>query len=457
MAKISIVVPVYNVQEYLQQCLDSITNQTLKDIEVICVNDGSTDNCKKILDNHAKKDNRFKVIHKGNSGYGNTINIGIENATSDYVGIVESDDFIAETMYEELYNCALKTNSHVIRAGHKRVYQDDRKEMYIAPYPILYSLEEEIKCVLNNECTTQELMSFFGVKCTWVGIYSIKFLEKYNIRHNETEGASFQDTGFLFKVFMYASNVSFIKDELYYYRIDNPNSSMKSKSKLNAINNEYNFMQPILDEIAVRRSDIKEYFYREWLLESMYQVLRVSEELVEEMTEVIKEFIKHNKEQFIKNDGKLLDREKQFITYLFKDEEALLDKIKSFKANKIVFLNVLKETFKNKDIYIYGATQTALTIINLLDELHLSYKVKGFVVTELPSTTIAIKHREIPVITYEELIGKEDITIIVAAQKLNSEAQICKNLEAIGIDNYIKHRDILEQMTINGLLNQFKL
>ena len=94
MAKVSIVVPVYNVERYLEECLNSIKIQTLKDIEIICVDDGSTDLSAQILDNYAKKDNRFHVIHKQNEGYGRTMNIGISKATAPYVGIVESDDII---------------------------------------------------------------------------------------------------------------------------------------------------------------------------------------------------------------------------------------------------------------------------------------------------------------------------------------------------------------------------
>ena len=100
MAKVSIIVPTYNVENYLVECLESIVNQTLKDIEIICIDDGSTDNSGKILDEYAQKDSRIKVIHKENAGYGKAMNLGLDNATGEYIGFVDSDDFVGEDTYK---------------------------------------------------------------------------------------------------------------------------------------------------------------------------------------------------------------------------------------------------------------------------------------------------------------------------------------------------------------------
>ena len=100
MPKVSIVVPVYNVEKYLDECIESIINQSLNDIEIICVNDGSTDSSLEILNNYAQKDKRIIVINKSNSGYGNTMNIGINAAKGEYIGIIESDDFADTKMFE---------------------------------------------------------------------------------------------------------------------------------------------------------------------------------------------------------------------------------------------------------------------------------------------------------------------------------------------------------------------
>ena len=120
--KVSVVVPIYNVEKYLRQCLDSIVNQTLKDIEIICVDDGSTDSSPEIIQEYAAKDSRVKVITKPNSGYGNSMNRGFDLAEGEYVGIVESDDYAELDMFEKLYQRAEKNKLDVVKSGYYFYY-----------------------------------------------------------------------------------------------------------------------------------------------------------------------------------------------------------------------------------------------------------------------------------------------------------------------------------------------
>ena len=113
--KISVIVPVYNVEKYLSECLDSIVNQTLKDIEIICLNDGSTDNSFSILKEYALKDERIILIDKENDGLGYTRKIGLDNAKGEYILFCDSDDYYAElTAFEELYNYIEKVKVDVV-------------------------------------------------------------------------------------------------------------------------------------------------------------------------------------------------------------------------------------------------------------------------------------------------------------------------------------------------------
>ena len=105
--KVSIVIPICNVERYLKECLDSVINQTLKDIEIICVDDGSTDASLSILRTYEKMDTRIKVITKQNSGYGNTMNVGMDIAIGEYIGIVDADYYIEKNMFDRL--CILLT------------------------------------------------------------------------------------------------------------------------------------------------------------------------------------------------------------------------------------------------------------------------------------------------------------------------------------------------------------
>ena len=115
MKKISVLVPIYNVEKYLPECLDSLISQTLKDIEIICINDGSTDSSLQIIKRYAKKDSRIIVINKKNSGYGDSMNQGLAKATGEYIAIVESDDYIDEDAWENLYKLAKKHNADIVR------------------------------------------------------------------------------------------------------------------------------------------------------------------------------------------------------------------------------------------------------------------------------------------------------------------------------------------------------
>lgn len=132
--KVSVVVPVYNMQDYLEECMDSILAQTLKEIEIICVDDGSTDDSPAILDGYVAKDGRIRVIHIANGGYGHAVNLGIDHAQGKYISIVEPDDYIEEGMLERLYAVSEEYNLDMVNAdcmhfsgeGESRIFQKSR-------------------------------------------------------------------------------------------------------------------------------------------------------------------------------------------------------------------------------------------------------------------------------------------------------------------------------------------
>lgn len=239
MPKVSIIIPTYNVEEYLRQCMDSVINQTLKDIEIICIDDGSSDNSGKILDEYAKNDDRIKVIHKENKGLGHTYNVGMDNATGEYMGFVEPDDYVALNMYEKLYNIAKEKDLDLIKADFYRFIGDKKT------YNKLDSSEQFYNQIIEPN-KTKEAFNF--VMNVWSGIYKRDFVEKYNIRYNETPGASFQDNGFWFQSLAWAKRAYFLNEPYYMNRRDNPNSSVKSKEKVFCMNDEYAFIGNILDK-----------------------------------------------------------------------------------------------------------------------------------------------------------------------------------------------------------------
>ena len=123
---ISVIVPVYNVEKYLRECLESLICQTLEDIEIICINDGSTDSSLAILEEFAAKDARIKIINKENSGYGASMNAGLNAAAGEYIGIIESDDFADKKMFEDLYNLALKNDADIVKSDFYYHFSNER-------------------------------------------------------------------------------------------------------------------------------------------------------------------------------------------------------------------------------------------------------------------------------------------------------------------------------------------
>src|SRR5690625_3550080 len=121
--KLSIIVPIFNMEQLLPKCLDSILTQTFKGFELILVNDGSTDKSGEICDDYAHKDQRIKVIHKKNGGTSSARNAGLAVAKGDYIGFVDSDDYINKHMYETLYNSAIKHSSDIVLCSYEDVYE----------------------------------------------------------------------------------------------------------------------------------------------------------------------------------------------------------------------------------------------------------------------------------------------------------------------------------------------
>lgn len=243
MAKVSIIVPTYNVEMYLEECLESIKRQTLKDIEVICVNDGSTDGSLAILQRYAKDDDRFIIIDKENGGYGKGMNVGLDRATGEYIGIVEPDDYVPLNMYEDLYNVAVENQLDFVKADFYRfTTNDDNGNMHLVYNHLDISHEYYNKLI--NPSETPYIIRF--IMNTWSGIYRREFLEEHKIRHNETPGASFQDNGFFWQTFIYAKRAMFIDKPYYMNRRDNPNSSVNNKEKVYCMNVEYDHIREIL-------------------------------------------------------------------------------------------------------------------------------------------------------------------------------------------------------------------
>lgn len=183
MSKVSVIMPVYNTEKYLHQCLDSVINQTLKDIEIICVDDGSTDNSLIILQEYAKKDNRIKILTQQNEYAGVARNNGLKIATGEYLSFLDSDDFFELDMLESMYNKAKKDNSDIVICSWKsysdilkeviRYFRIDKKYIRLSPFkPINIASELYSICkpnpwtkLINHQFFTDNNLKFENCIC----------------------------------------------------------------------------------------------------------------------------------------------------------------------------------------------------------------------------------------------------------------------------------------------------
>ncbi len=236
--KVSIVVPVYNTSQYLRECLNSLLAQKLREIEVVCVDDGSTDSSPAILEEYAARDGRIRVISKPNGGYGHTMNRGFEAARGEYVGIVESDDFADPRMFRDLYRFAKRHDCDLVKANYyEHSESGDVKQEPFARYRYKRVFDPRIE----QDVITQ-------LPIIWSALYRRDLIRANGIRFNETPGASYQDTSFVQQVWMAARRVALLPKGYLHYRVDNSSSSVKSSAKVFAVCDEYEASERFMRE-----------------------------------------------------------------------------------------------------------------------------------------------------------------------------------------------------------------
>jgi glycosyltransferase involved in cell wall biosynthesis len=224
MPKVSIVIPVYNVEKYLRECLDSVINQTLRDIEIICINDGSTDNSADILAEYQNRENRLKVISQENGGQSKARNAGLEVATGEYIYFLDSDDYIKTNSLEKLYTIAKTNNLDILYFDSEVIFENDNLKNQFPEYLTAYDRKNEYTDVLNGKdlfCKLVTNNAYVVQPC--LQFTKRKYLEEKNIQF--LEGIIYEDNLYTFVSILQAERVAHIKDKLYVRRI-RPNSTM---------------------------------------------------------------------------------------------------------------------------------------------------------------------------------------------------------------------------------------
>ena len=230
---ISVIVPVYNVESYLRKCVDSIINQTYKNLEIILVDDGSPDNCGKICDEYAQHDSRVKVIHKENGGLSDARNAGIDMAEGEYLTFVDSDDYIAEDMIEKLYKQLLKDNSDMSLCSFK--YVDESGD------EILSRVDDSP--IKNEIITGEQAVNKLLENNPWYYVVACSKLYKEELFREIRfpKGKIHEDEFVVHHIFYKCKSVSCISESLYYYlqRINSISNGTVSVKRLDMIEAMY--------------------------------------------------------------------------------------------------------------------------------------------------------------------------------------------------------------------------
>ena len=227
MVKISVIVPVYNCEDYIEESIKSILNQSFKDIEVICVDDGSTDDSLNILKELSMQDTRLKVFTQENQGSSVARNNALEKASGDYIYFFDADDYIVDDCLEKIYNNAINNDSDIVIFKY-----DQYKEGYFLKHSEQDIEKQFSKTDFTNftfDCYDYRIRAFKGPFAPWFKFYKKEFLDKYDFEF--PPGLNHNDVPFHVKTILKASKISFIPEYLYHYRIDNPNSISNTRLK----------------------------------------------------------------------------------------------------------------------------------------------------------------------------------------------------------------------------------
>ena len=321
---ISIIIPIYNVEKYLEKCLDSILNQTYKNLEIILIDDGSTDNSPNICNSYCEKDKRIKIIHKNNEGVSSARNKGIELSTGKYIVFIDSDDYVSNEHIEVLYDCIISNNVDLVISNLIDISEDG----------IILNNEEKESFLMNKDQCLKELLSednFYHLCCG--NIYRKDLLEKirFNCKYRIAE-----DLDFLYRYIKQISSAYFLSKNTYYYlkREGSATNSIYSEKW----NDELKICNFIISEMVELENNFHKYAKRKYIRLNINQAYRFK--LNKNQTKILKNNIKIYKNEMF--NSKLFDNKEKlkiFLLlksyYLFKIVSNIKDKIIKYKRSLV--------------------------------------------------------------------------------------------------------------------------
>lgn len=323
---ISVIVPVYNVEKYLSRCLESIINQTYKNIEVVCIDDGSPDKSINILKEYEKKDKRIKIIRQENKGLSGARNTGIENSKGEYVFFIDSDDYLPKNAIKSLHKEIKKNRSDICIGSYYKTYKN--KEIKFSLSNKLYtSFKEYLDYSMKNREFNANV---------WNKLYKINIIKENKIFFKEK--VLYEDLLFTIQYLSYCKKISTLNDAIYYYYLERTDSIVNSVTK-----KDLDVFQNIIDienfliynnKNEILTSKFFQNYIFEWLLSATASKLFKNRniEMAENMYELIKNNEVFKKYYRLYQKNKILGAKKIFSIIFFR--------------NKCLFIKVIK--LKNK-------------------------------------------------------------------------------------------------------------
>lgn len=367
--KVSVIIYVKDTADYIEECVRSVMNQTIREIEILIVDGGSTDGTLDIVEKIEKTDHRIRIFHSSPS-VGAQFNLGLREARGQYIGVCEADDYLLPEMYEKQYQIAEENQLDVLRAGYYQVFHIKNKE-YRFKLQSCYQEDLKEKVIIPDNDT------FFleqGVNGFWNGIYRRQFLLDNHIWMNETRGASYQDISFSFLTQLCAGRIWFMDEAFYCYRIDNPKASVNSPHGVALHIREYEELRKRL-KVSNQWERYKNIFFSWELVSYRWFIRELPDDFKAENTKKVYDYLEAQREEdgfdadkvmeTVKGLAKTLGCETEFARNILsgtEDRKALLEYIENMrKCDKETILfgaghmgNILMRFFElyGKDILL---------------------------------------------------------------------------------------------------------
>lgn len=342
---ISIIIPIYNVERYLSQCLESVINQTYKELEIICINDGSPDNSLKILEKFQKKDNRIKLITQKNQGLAGARNTGINNATGEFIFFLDSDDWLPLNAIELLYNKQKNEDADIVIGGRNTITLKKENKFFPKSYEKNLKFKEYIMRSFKDK-------SFRAV--AWGKLYKKDIIKKYRLYF--PKGLLYEDLLFLMRYLYYSKKITVLSECVYNYRYD------RKDSIINTINTK--------DMDCLKTVEELETFFRKEGLEELpnqdYYIRYVTEWII--YATIGKFYRKKIKYQTFKEYVEQLEKKMIFNKYLNNFLKIEISSVNGFKnkvsllRNKIYLFGIKKKQIKG--LYLFILLNRIILLIN---------------------------------------------------------------------------------------------